>query len=315
MTFLITGALGSVASIFVNYFSVNSNNTYICVDCLKNKEDRLNLKTLYLSNVTFYEYDILNDDIEQIFLEHEIDGIINFAQVCPNLFENHNMEDYDLYNCETVVELYNLGIKYKIKHFNQISTVEVYGSSDTTIFYESSACNPNSDYAKSKLKAERFLLSKNDMIISICRLDNCCTLNMSNNKVFSNIINTVTNQTEIIINENEDIVRSYIDVLDCVFFINQISLTSSAGIFNITSNLYLSYKELVNTICEVFDYDNTKILFQSEKSAFTIKVNSDHVVETFNYLIDKQKEKLVYFLQEVKLLYSIYKDMPKIDIF
>jgi UDP-glucose 4-epimerase len=136
MNILLTGANGFVGS----YFKSNYNNKY-------------NINTFSFLNDNFQNLDLKNTDtiIHLSALVHQMGGA--------------NEEEYKKVNVTQTIDLAKKAKNNSVKHFIFMSTVKVYGEETNIAYTESSDCNPQDDYGKSKLRAEQELKSLEDIVL------------------------------------------------------------------------------------------------------------------------------------------------------
>lgn len=162
---LITGGAGFIGSNFLRYLYHNypEYNIYN-LDLLTYAGNQENLKDITaLDNKQdqpagryhFIKGDICDENIvDHLVSEHKIDVIINFAA------ESHvdrsivNSKNFIHTNIMGVHNLLEIGRKYKIKRFVQISTDEVYGDVLNGHSTEESALRPSNNYSVSKTSAD-----------------------------------------------------------------------------------------------------------------------------------------------------------------
>jgi len=139
---LLTGSNGFVGT----YFKTNYNNKY-------------NISTFSFLNNTFKNLDLSN-----------IHTIVHLSALVHQM-GGENKDKYEKINTIQTLELAIKAKKNGAKHFIFMSTVKVYGEETNIAYTEKSDCNPEDDYGKSKLKAEKELLKLEDanFIVSIVR--------------------------------------------------------------------------------------------------------------------------------------------------
>lgn len=168
MTYLITGGAGFIGSNFVKHMlQAHADAKLIVLDALTYAGNLGTLKEeLNDPRVTFVKADICNQEqVEQIFQDHEINYVVNFAAEShvdrsienPQLFLQVNiLGTQNLLNTakkfwttgldENNYPIWREGVKYL-----QVSTDEVYGSlGDEGFFTEETPLDPRSPYSASK---------------------------------------------------------------------------------------------------------------------------------------------------------------------
>jgi dTDP-glucose 4,6-dehydratase len=157
---LVTGGAGFIGSNFLRLILQNRDYNIVNIDLLTYSGNLENLADLEIfDNYSFLRGDITDYDlVSRIFDEYEIDGVINFAA------ESHvdrSILDANPFlhsNIEGTVNLLNVAKDKKVMRFLQVSTDEVYGSTEPNMtFNEDALLQPNSPYAASKASADMFV--------------------------------------------------------------------------------------------------------------------------------------------------------------
>jgi len=186
-TYLVTGGAGFIGSNFICYMlNKYSDIKIINLDKLTYAGNLENLKELKFNlNYVFIHGDICDKKlVNAIFLENDIDYVVNFAAEThvdrsindPEPFVKTNiLGTLNIINAAKNAWLTEDGFK-KGKKFLQISTDEVYGSlGDTGFFIETSPIDPHSPYSSSKAGADLMVKAYFDtynMPINITRCSN-----------------------------------------------------------------------------------------------------------------------------------------------
>lgn len=256
MKFLVTGAAGFIASnyleIMVNKYH---NDFFICFDKLTYAGDIERLKDLSNKpNFIFIKGDICSKkDVSNIFKKYKIDYVINFAA------ETHvdtSIKDPSIFfetNVEGVVNLLNYSVKYKVKRFHQVSTDEVYGSTELDSKYqfkEIDNLNPSNPYSSSKASADLIALAYSKtygLDVTISRSSNNFGKNQNSEKLIPLVIEKALKNEHIPIYGNGLNVRDWIYVEDNCHAIDFIVRNGKKGeIYNISTHNELSNIEIVH---------------------------------------------------------------------
>ncbi len=162
---LITGAAGFIGSNFIEYLLVEEGIRDINLIVLDNLSYCGNLSNLSFAN-EFKNYKFIKGDIcdrqmvENIFAEHSIDAIINFAAESHVDRSIMDSNPFLMNNVFGTVNLLDVAKKHKIQKFLQVSTDEVYGSLGSEgSFREDNNIQPNSPYSASKASADHFVMA------------------------------------------------------------------------------------------------------------------------------------------------------------
>jgi len=125
MKLLITGSSGFVGSYFINKY-----------------KDKYEIKT----------FSFLKDDMDSLDCSN-VDIVFHLSALVHQM-GGASAKEYERVNVIQTLELAKKAKESGVKHFVFMSTVKVYGEETDTKYSENSACNPEDEYGKSKLKAE-----------------------------------------------------------------------------------------------------------------------------------------------------------------
>ena len=164
---LVTGGCGFIGSNFIKYLLTNpeidEEINIINLDKQTYAGQGKNIEHLGLSNDPRYKFikvDICNkEEINRIFNQEKPEIIFNFA---AESHVDNSIKDSDNFiksNIVGTVNLLNATRENKIEKFIQISTDEVYGSTNQGSFDETAKLNASSPYSSSKAAAEIIALS------------------------------------------------------------------------------------------------------------------------------------------------------------
>jgi len=162
MKLLITGGLGFIGSNFIRLILKKYPDYQITnLDAATYAGNPENLRDIEKNkNYKFVKGDICDSEIVNS-LAKENDAIINFAaetHVDKSILESGSFVRTDVLGTHTLLEAAR---KFKIKKFLQISTDEVYGSTEKGSFNENSLLEPNSPYSASKAGADMIVRAYN----------------------------------------------------------------------------------------------------------------------------------------------------------
>lgn len=305
MTILVTGGAGFIGSNYISY--ILKNNTKIKIinlDKLTYAGELSNLTEVEESpNYTFINGDICDSKlVEQIFEEHQVNGVIHFAAESHVDNSITNPDEFIKTNIFGTFSLLNTAQRFwmdgprqnkngfESNRFLHISTDEVYGSlGETGLFTEKTPYAPNSPYSASKASSD-FIVRSYYHTYGL----NVVTTNCSNNygpkqhdeKLIPTIIRKALNNEPIPIYGDGTNVRDWLYVLD---HCKGIELAFNKGIagetYNIggkneRNNLYIA-----NRICEELDKLNPKNASYKDQITFV----KDRPGHDFRYAIDASK--------------------------
>lgn len=133
MKITLTGARGFIGTYFVN----NYNEKY-----------------------TIDRFSFFNDKLNELELQG-CDVVIHLSALVHQM-GGASKDEYDKVNVVQTLELAKKAKISKVTHFIFMSSVKVYGEESGSVYSESTECNPQDDYGRSKLKAENELLKLED---------------------------------------------------------------------------------------------------------------------------------------------------------
>jgi len=294
---LITGGAGFIGSNYIDYILNNYENLNIYnLDKLTYAGNKKNI----LKFEDYKAYKFIHGDIcdevllKNIFKNHEIDGVINFAA------ESH--VDNSILNPDLFVQSNIIGVhkllkaayltwmegpnkrkeKFAKSRFHQISTDEVYGSIKKGSFTEKSRYLPNSPYSASKASADMLVRSYSktyglDTTISIS--SNNYGPNQNIEKLIPQIIYCLKNDKKVSIYGNGLNVRNWLHVIDNVIGIDLIFNKSESGeSYNIGSSDELTNMMVYKIIySQIFNDDNyhKKINFTENRPGHDYRYSLD----------------------------------------
>jgi len=220
---LITGSNGFIGNYFKSHY-----------------QDKYNIKT----------FSFINDDIGTLECNN-IDIVFHLSALVHQM-GGASVEEYEKVN---VIQTVNLAKKAKssgVKHFVFMSTVKVYGEETTNAYTENTVCNPEDEYGKSKLKAERLLLElKNDsFIVSIIR-----TPIVYGYGVKANVKNLVSliDKVPLLPFAGIDNKRSMVYIGNLCHIVNEVVIQNQLGIFLASDNEPLNTTRLIELIAKNLD--------------------------------------------------------------
>ncbi len=302
---LVTGCAGFIGSNFVPYFLEKYPEYKIVnLDLLTYAGDLKNLEEIKNhSNYTFIHGDISDRGlIEDIFSDHDIQGVIHFAAEShvdnsitnPGVFIETNVNG--TYTLIDVAKNYWMEKPfvykddYKDCRFHHISTDEVYGTlGEDGLFTETTPYAPNSPYSASKASSDMIVRSYHHTFGLNTVITNC-----SNNygpkqhdeKLIPTIIRSALKGDPIpIYGDGKNIrdwlyVRDHCTGIDLAYHGGKSGETYNIGGRNEKDNLYI-----VNKICEILD----EIKPQEKSYKELITFVEDRAGHDRRYAIDASK--------------------------
>ena len=306
---LITGGAGFIGSCFLNLMvKKHADINFINLDLLTYASNQNEIESLNnFKNYFFYKGDICDYElVTQIFNQHNIDGVINFAAESHVDNSITNPSDFIKTNINGTFNLLKIAYDFWMKKphilkdefiyskFHQISTDEVYGSILEGNFDENSSYNPSSPYSSSKACADMIVKSFNKtygMPTLITLSSNNFGLHQNKEKFIPVILNSFKNRTAVPLYGNGKNIRDWINVKDNCLAIELVYFKGSVGeSYNIGGGNELSNIELIKKLYAYFqqisnESSNVKINFIDDRFGhdFRYSVNTSKIKEKLNW--------------------------------
>lgn len=210
-------------------------------------------------NLTSYLQDLTIKKAQRVEISNmipdlldKIDAVIHLAGKAHDLKKTSNPDEYYQVNFELTTKLYDAFLQSNAKQFIFISSVKAVADSVSGILKEDSACNPKTDYGKSKLMAEEYIRKqaipegKSYYILRPCMIHgpgNKGNLNLLYQFVKKNIpypLAAFNNR------------RSFLSVVNLCFVIRKLLDNSEvpSGVYHIADDEALSTNEVVSILAE-----------------------------------------------------------------
>ncbi len=217
---LLTGANGFVGSYFKSKFA-----------------DKYNIQT----------FSFLNDDFKSLHVEG-VEVIIHLSALVHQM-GGATKEDYEKVNVTQTLDLAKKAKEGGVKHFIFMSSIKVYGEETNVAYSETSTCEPEDEYGKSKLKAENELrkLESDTFKVSTIR-----TPIVYGYEVKANIKNLIrlVQKVPVLPFGNIQNKRSMIYVGNLCFFMDAIIKKQMSGVFLVADERAVSTTELIELIAQ-----------------------------------------------------------------
>ena len=217
---LITGSNGFVGSYFID-----------------NYKNKYNIKTF-----SFLKEHINNLDCKNIDVVFHLSALVH-------QMGGASAEEYEKINVTQTVKLARKVKESGVKHFVFMSTVKVYGEETLNKYSENSHCNPEDDYGRSKLKAEKLLLEleSENFKVSIIRTPIIYGYGVKAN--IKNLINLI-NKISILPFGNIENKRSMVYIGNLCYLVDEIIIQQQSGIFLASDNQSLSTSRFIEIIAK-----------------------------------------------------------------
>lgn len=251
---IITGGTGFIGSNIIknlsndyNFVNIGRNKSNLCEDVYWDFKSRLNYKC-----------------------RNEIHSIIHCAAITGN---KHPLKsDYIDVNLKSTLYLLDYCVDNRISKFIYISTGGVYGYSDEKL-NESGLCNPIDIYSMSKYFSEKLCdLYRDKISIIIVRLFFPYG-NGQQDRLFSNLVNSITDGKEITLNKNGQPIINPIHINDVVSIIRELVKINCEGIYNLCGDECISIEELSAKIALYAKVEEPHFVYKDDSVANLIGSN------------------------------------------
>ncbi len=308
MNVLITGAAGFIGSHATDFFLKEDYNV-IGVDNFTYAGNKKNLfNALKSDKFKLYEYDICETEkIRNICVDNNIEWILNFAA------ETH--VDNSIVNSDKFIKSNILGVKSLLEvcrkiniKFFQISTDEVYGSTESGIFFENNKLDPKNPYSATKASAEHYVKAYNNTYgveYLIVRPTNNIGERQNQEKFFPTILNCINSGIKIPIYDKGYQIREWLYVKDNVRAIEYILRNSELNeVYNIGSNNETKNIDFVEKICSIKNISLAK----------SVEFVKDRPGHDFRYSVSNKKLAKLGFDDYMTLDEILYELVPKTGV-
>lgn len=280
MNILVTGGLGFIGSHTVVEL-IKNNHTVIIADNLINSKIEVldKLSTITGTKPTFYQIDVTDEaKLEDIFVNHKIDGVIHFAGLKAVGESVSKPLEYYYNNLVSTMVLSKMCVKYGVDKFVFSSSATVYGDQPSPLKENMELKKTTNPYGETKAMSERILTDTSNanpnFAVSLLRYFNPVGAHESGligedpNGIPNNLMPYVTKvakgqleKLSVFGNDYDTIdgtgVRDYIHVVDLAKgHVKAIeNLKDGVNIYNLGTGRGTSVLELVNTFMKVNDVD------------------------------------------------------------
>lgn len=159
MNILVTGGLGFIGS-HTTIELINNNHTVIIADNLINSKIEVldRLATITGIKPTFYQIDVTDEaKVEEIFNDHEIDGVIHFSGLKAVGESVSKPLEYYFNNLVSTMMLSKMCLKYGVDKFVFSSSATVYGDQPSPLKEDMELKKTTNPYGETKAMSERIL--------------------------------------------------------------------------------------------------------------------------------------------------------------
>ena len=232
------------------------------------------------------------------------DIVLHFAGIAHDLKNNYNKEEYYKINTDFTIKIFEEFLKSNAEVFIFISSVKAAADSININLTEKHIPNPITDYGKSKLLAEKYILSKNipnEKRIYILRP---CMIHGPGNKGNLNLLYQMVSKGipwPLGAFKNK---RSFCSIDNLCFIIQELIKNDQipSGIYNIADDEPISTIELINLISEslgkkVYIWKIPQfliIVITKLGDLLRLPLNTERLMKlTENYVVSNEKIRIV----------------------
>jgi len=279
MNILITGGSGVIGSKFI--IKVLHKHKLIAVGKNISKFPEF---VRHHKNFKFYEFDLSSEN--RFVIQDRVDCIVHLAGVVSGA--SNTTEDYMKANVLGTNKLVIFAKENGIKNFILASTVSVYGHQPGKNLAETDSLLGNTDYAISKIDAERLVQLSNLEMYTIFRI---ASVFGKDTKGFIFKLQRLLRKRLLPFPEDSDSKKSFIHISDLIEFLERAVENPKKGLFNLAHSESLSFSEIA-------------IILKS-------KVGNGFV---FKFLIGKLLLSVIHRLNQVLYSSRITKNSKRIDL-
>jgi dTDP-glucose 4,6-dehydratase len=271
MRLLVTGGAGFIGSNFIRYIlSEHSDWQVVNLDKLTYAGNLENLKDIEnKKSYRFVKGDISDRELISSLLQQGIEAIVNFAaesHVDRSIMDASPFIETNIKGTQTLLDGAH---KYGTGRFIQVSTDEVYGSTESGKFTEQSALSPNSPYAASKTSADLLALAywrTHQLPVIITRCSNNLGPFQFPEKLIPLAITNVMENKPIPIYGDGLNVRDWIYVIDHCRAIDMVLRKGEPGeVYNISAEQEQSNLGLINQLLDIMEKPRSLISFVKDR--------------------------------------------------
>lgn len=213
----------------------------------------LNLST-YLKNKNFRIQTINREELLRVSL-NEIDNcdvIVHLAGKAHDLKQSSNPDEYYQVNFELTKKLFDTFLKSDAKKFIFISSVKSSADSVTSFLTEDMLPNPQTDYGKSKLMAEEYIMRQELPVGKSFFILRPCMIHGPGNKGNLNLLFKVVKKGIPYPLASFDNKRSFLSIENLNLIIEEIIKDPKvvSGIYNVSDDEPLSTNEVIEIIAD-----------------------------------------------------------------
>lgn len=258
---LVTGATGLIGGCLVETLMMNPKRDYHIYASGRNEERARQRFKDFADDPAFHfiRYDVmqpLDSDVCFDYIIHAASG------ASPNCFAKQPVEVMKA-NINGVTHLMDYGLKHRMKRFLYVSSGEVYGEGDGSVFTESysgyvDCTKPRSCYPSSKRAAETLCAAYAEEYGADVVIARPCHIygphfTEQDNRAYAQFIRNVLRGENIVMKSTGEQMRSWCYVVDCISALLHILLKGKCGeAYNIADTASnISIREFAESIAEI----------------------------------------------------------------
>ena len=288
---LITGANGFIGSNLVKYFDINDID-YITDDKIKASKEKYH-----------YDYD-WNPILSQVTT------IIHLAGKAHDLKKTANSDEYYKINTDLTKNIFDSFLISDAKIFITLSSVKAIADSVDELLTEKHVPDPKTHYGKSKLLAEKYILSQQIPLGKRVYILRPCMIHGPGNKGNLNLLYKLVSKGVFWPLGSFNNKRSFCSIDNLLFVIKELIEREdiSSGVYNVSDDDAISTNEIIKLIAQSQN-KKTRILNVSKKIIIIISKLGDKLNLPLN---SERLHKLTesYLVSNLKIKDAIGKPFP-----
>jgi nucleoside-diphosphate-sugar epimerase len=245
---------------------------------------------------------------EEVCISQKI--VIHLAGKAHDLKNISNKEEYYEVNTELTKKIFDAFIISDSKVFIMLSSVKAVADDVNGVLTEDFEPNPKTHYGKSKLLAERYILSKKLPVNKRVYILRPCMIHGPNNKGNLNLLYKIVSKKIPWVLGSFKNMRSYCSIDNLLFVIDEFIHNNAipSGIYNIADDEHLSTNEIVSLMAKT----NSKKINIFNVYKIIIKIIAK-IGDVFPLPLNSERLKKLtqsYIVSNEKLKKSIGKELP-----
>lgn len=182
---------------------------------------------------------------------YDIDVVFHLSALVHQMC-GASVEEYEKVNVTQTLELAKKAKKSGVKYFVFMSTVKVYGEEINGVYTENSVCNPEDEYGKSKLKAEKELQKLEDEKFKVSIIRTPIVYGYGVKANIKNLVNLI-NKVFLLPFGNIQNKRSMVYIGNLCHLVDGVITQQKSGIFLASDDEPLSTSEFIKLISKNLD--------------------------------------------------------------